>query len=119
MTAWSAAGENNSMPVDDGARRNAERDGSYTSMQFLGVRAQAMDESIHEVDARGLACPLPLLKAKKGLNALPAGALLRVLSTDTGSVRDFRVFCEQSGNALIESVEIDGTYRFLIRKHTS
>jgi len=78
-----------------------------------------MGESIHEVDARGLQCPLPLLKAKKGLNALPAGALLRVFSTDTGSVRDFRVFCEQSGNALLESAETDGTYVFLIRKHTS
>jgi tRNA 2-thiouridine synthesizing protein A len=77
-----------------------------------------MDESIHEVDARGLACPLPLLKAKKGLNALPPGALLRVLSTDAGSLRDFRVFCEQSGNVLVESAETGGAYRFLIRKHT-
>jgi tRNA 2-thiouridine synthesizing protein A len=50
---------------------------------------------------------------------LPPGALLRVLSTDTGSVRDFRVFCEQSGNTLLESVDVDGTYHFLIRKHTS
>lgn len=98
--------------------RSASRVGGYTSTRFPGVRAKAMDESIHEVDACGLACPLPLLKAKKGLNALPPGALLRVLSTDTGSVRDFRVFCEQSGNALLESVESDGTYRFLIRKHT-
>lgn len=76
-----------------------------------------MDESIHEVDARGLQCPLPLLKAKKGLNGLSAGALLRVLSTDPGSVRDFRVFCEQSGNILLESDDSDGTYAFLIRKH--
>jgi tRNA 2-thiouridine synthesizing protein A len=75
-----------------------------------------MYESIDEVDARGLNCPLPLLKAKKGLNALPAGALLRVLSTDSGSVRDFRVFCEQSGNTLLESGERDGEYVFIIRK---
>lgn len=78
-----------------------------------------MDESFLEVDARGLQCPLPLLKAKKGLNTLPAGALLRVLSTDAGSVRDFRVFCEQSGNSLVESTEVDGSYVFLIRKHPS
>lgn len=76
-----------------------------------------MDESTLEVDARGLQCPLPLLKAKKGLNTIPSGALLRVLSTDAGSVRDFRVFCEQSGNILLESAESDGTYVFLIRKH--
>jgi len=75
-----------------------------------------MEESVHEVDALGLQCPLPLLKAKKGLNALPPGALLRVLSTDPGSVRDFRVFCEQSGNLLLESVDTGGTYAFLIRK---
>ena len=75
-----------------------------------------MEESVHEVDARGLQCPLPLLKAKKGLNGLPPGALLRVLSTDPGSVRDFRVFCEQSGNLLLESVDTGGTYAFLIRK---
>ncbi len=77
-----------------------------------------MGESIHEVDARGLGCPLPLLKAKKGLNGLPGGGLLRVLSTDAGSVRDFRVFCEQSGDALLESTEADGAYAFLIRKRS-
>jgi TusA-related sulfurtransferase len=78
-----------------------------------------MDESIHEVDARGLGCPLPLLKAKKGLNGLPAGGLLRVPSTDAGSVRDFRVFCDQSGDVLLESTEADGAYSFLIRKRSS
>ena len=61
-------------------------------------------------------CPLPLLKAKKALNALAPGALLRVLATDTGSVRDFRVFCEQSGNVLLESAERDGVYRYLLQK---
>lgn len=77
-----------------------------------------MDEPIHEVDARGLQCPLPLLKAKKGLNGLSAGSLLRVLSTDPGSVRDFRVFCEQSGNVLLESTDTGDTYAILIRKHS-
>lgn len=76
-----------------------------------------MEEFTHEVDARGLQCPLPLLKAKKGLNALPPGAVLRVLSTDPGSVRDFRVFCEQSGDVLLGSADTGGTYVFLIRKH--
>ena len=69
-----------------------------------------------EVDARGLLCPLPLLKAKKALNALAPGALLRVLATDTGSVRDFRVFCSQSGTALLESSEAGGVFSFVLRK---
>ena len=75
-----------------------------------------MQTEISEVDARGLMCPLPLLKAKKALNGLPAGALLRVLATDTGSVRDFRVFCEQSGNVLLDSDEADGVYTYVLRK---
>jgi tRNA 2-thiouridine synthesizing protein A len=69
-----------------------------------------------ELDARGLICPLPLLKAKKALNALAPGALLRVFATDTGAVRDFRVFCEQSGNTLLESAEREGVYIFLLKK---
>ena len=75
-----------------------------------------MDPAIQQLDARGLVCPLPLLKARKALNSLPAGALLRVLATDTGTVRDFRVFCEQSGTALLESSEEAGVYTFLLRK---
>ena len=75
-----------------------------------------MDPAIQQLDARGLVCPLPLLKARNALNALPGGALLRVLATDTGAVRDFRVFCEQSGTALLESSEDAGVYSFLLRK---
>ena len=77
-----------------------------------------MEPDIPVVDARGLNCPLPLLKAKKALNALPGGALLRVLATDTGSVRDFRVFCEQSGTLLVESSESDGVYSYVLRKRS-
>jgi len=73
-------------------------------------------QTIPEVDARGLSCPLPLLKAKKALNALGPGDLLRVLATDSGSQRDFRVFCEQSGNSLLESSEDDGVFTLLLRK---
>jgi tRNA 2-thiouridine synthesizing protein A len=69
-----------------------------------------------EVDARGLACPLPLLKAKKALNALGPGECLRVWATDSGSVRDFRVFCEQSGHRLLESLENAGVYSYLLQK---
>ncbi len=58
-----------------------------------------------EVDATGLACPMPLLKAKRALNAMQVGQRLRVLATDQGSVRDFRVFAEQSGHLLLDSAE--------------
>ena len=71
---------------------------------------------MHEVDARGMACPLPLLKAKKALNGMGPGERVRVLSTDAGSVRDFRVFCEQSGNALLESSCEDGIYTYVLQK---
>ena len=69
-----------------------------------------------EVDATGLACPMPLLKAKRALNAMQVGQRLRVLATDQGSVRDFRVFAEQSGHLLLDSAEMDGVYSYLLEK---
>jgi tRNA 2-thiouridine synthesizing protein A len=75
-----------------------------------------MTQEIAEVDARGLSCPLPLLKAKQALNRLAAGERLRVVATDPGSVRDLRVFCEQSGNRLIEASENGGVYTYLLQK---
>jgi tRNA 2-thiouridine synthesizing protein A len=68
------------------------------------------------LDASGLNCPMPLLKAKKALNEMTAGTLLRVISTDPGSVRDFEVFSKQSGNALLESKQSDGRFEYLLRK---
>lgn len=68
------------------------------------------------VDATGLQCPMPLLKAKRALNAMQAGQQLRVLATDQGSVRDFRVFAEQSGHLLLDSTEADGIYNYLLEK---
>lgn len=69
-----------------------------------------------EVDATGLPCPMPLLKAKRALNAMAAGQRLRVLATDSGSVRDFEVFAEQSGHRLLASEECDGVYSYLLQK---
>ena len=69
-----------------------------------------------ELDARGLDCPMPLLKAKRALNAMEVGQRLRVLATDQGSVRDFKVFAQQSGHALLASDETDGVYIHLIQK---
>ncbi len=74
------------------------------------------DESQLELDARGLVCPMPLLKAKRAINAMADGQRLQVLSTDQGSVRDFRVFAEQSGHILLASDEADGVYRHLLQK---
>lgn len=55
-----------------------------------------------EVDARGLNCPLPILKAKKALSGLQSGQTVKVVSTDAGSVRDFQAFAKQTGNELVE-----------------
>lgn len=68
------------------------------------------------VDACGLSCPLPLLKAKQALNRLNPGEVLQVLATDAGSVRDFKAFTDQSGDLLLYSGEQAGQFTYLIRK---
>lgn len=70
------------------------------------------------LDAKGLNCPLPILKAKKAMKTVPAGGTLEVLSTDPGSVADFAAFCRTTGNELVESGQDGDTYRFVI-KHVS
>ena len=71
----------------------------------------------NEVDARGLNCPLPILKAKKALGGLQSGDLLRVLATDAGSMRDFQAFAKQTGNELIEQQErADGEFVHVLRR---
>ena len=79
---------------------------------------QSMSENVQTLDVKGLHCPMPLLKAKKALNQLAPGCLLRVYATDPGSVRDFEVFSKQSGNELLESQSNDGEFSFLLRKKT-
>ena len=69
-----------------------------------------------ELDARGLNCPLPILRAKKSITALAAGQVLRIVATDPGSVKDFEAFCRQTGNTLLSSLQSDGAFEFLIRK---
>lgn len=69
-----------------------------------------------KLDASGLTCPLPLLKAKQALNGMESGKILNVICTDSGSVRDFQVFCQQSGNQLLHSDEENGTYIYYVRK---
>jgi tRNA 2-thiouridine synthesizing protein A len=68
------------------------------------------------LDAKGLNCPLPILKAKKALKDVPAGGTLEILATDPGAVADFEAFCRTTGNELLEHSEEGGVYRFLLRK---
>jgi len=73
--------------------------------------------TIHDnLDACGLTCPLPLLKAKQALNKLARGEVLAVVCTDPGSVRDFQVFSDQSGHLLLSSRESDGKYYYELEK---
>lgn len=71
---------------------------------------------MQEIDVKGLACPLPLLKAKVALRDLNSGEQLRVLVTDAASVRDFAVYAELSGNRLISSSQQDGVYIHILQK---
>lgn len=72
-----------------------------------------------ELDTSGLNCPLPILKAKKALASLQSGQTLRVIATDPDSVRDFTVFSQQIGHALLEAREEAGRFYFLLRKRES
>ena len=68
------------------------------------------------LDAKGLNCPLPILKARKALMEVPDNGTLEILATDPGAVADFEAFCRQTGNELVEHSENDGVYQFLIKK---
>lgn len=69
-----------------------------------------------ELDARGLNCPLPILRVKKALAEMAGSKVLKVVATDVGSVKDFQAFCKQTGNDLLDSGENNGEYTFFIRK---
>ena len=69
-----------------------------------------------EVDARGLTCPLPILKAKKALANMESGEVLRVVTTDAGAVRDFQVFAQQTGNELLQTSEQGEEYEFFMKR---
>ena len=69
-----------------------------------------------ELDASGLNCPLPILRAKKALSAMQIGQVLHIIATDPGSMKDFEAFAQQTGNELMESREEGGKYLFLLKK---
>lgn len=75
-----------------------------------------MTDTVHTLDARGLNCPLPILRTKKALAALQAGETLEVTATDPGSVKDLDSFCAQTGNEMLSTREADGEFYFYIRK---
>ena len=78
-----------------------------------------MNESIQvdqEVDAKGLNCPLPILRAKKALTGLETGKVLQVLSTDPGSQRDFEAFSRQTGHELLKTEQLDEVWAFFLKR---
>ncbi|HQT32199.1 MAG TPA: sulfurtransferase TusA family protein [Thiobacillus sp.] len=74
-------------------------------------------ECSQELDARGLNCPLPILRTKKALGALTSGQVLKVISTDPGSVKDMQAFAKQTGNELLSSAEAAGEFVFYLKRH--
>jgi tRNA 2-thiouridine synthesizing protein A len=75
-----------------------------------------MLQNDREVDARGLNCPLPILRTKKALNDMESGQTLRVVATDPGSVRDFIAFAKQTGNELLSSAENNKEFEFYMKR---
>ena len=69
-----------------------------------------------QLDATGLNCPLPILRAKKALARMDVGSVLQVTATDPGSVKDFEAFARQTGNELLDSSESGGTYTYWLKK---
>ena len=75
-----------------------------------------MQKADKELDARGLNCPLPILRTKQSLAGMVSGQILRIVATDPGSMIDFQVFAEQTGNELLSLSEIDKEFIFLLKK---
>jgi tRNA 2-thiouridine synthesizing protein A len=75
-----------------------------------------MTTQTHTLDARGLNCPLPILRTRKAITGLEGGEILEVTSSDPGSVKDIASFCDQTGHELVSSNEDSGDFIFIIRK---
>ena len=76
-----------------------------------------MSDFDKELDTSGLNCPLPIIKAKKEINTMDAGQILKIISTDPGAVKDFESFANQTGNELLNTEEIDNKFYFLLKKN--
>jgi tRNA 2-thiouridine synthesizing protein A len=80
------------------------------------MEKMSMTDFNDELDARGLNCPLPILRAKKAINKLETGEVLKIVATDPGSVKDFQAFCKQTGNELADTSEAGDEFTFFIKK---
>jgi len=69
-----------------------------------------------EIDAKNLNCPLPILRCKKGLSEINANQILKIMATDSGSVKDFQAFCKQTGHELLQQDNVNGEFTFYIKK---
>ncbi len=76
-----------------------------------------MTQDLHTLDARGLNCPLPILRTRKAITGMNVGEILEVTATDPGSVKDMTSFCGQTGHELLDHGEADGSFIFRIRKN--
>ena len=75
-----------------------------------------MMEFDKEIDAKNLNCPLPILRCKKGLSEINANQILKIMATDSGSVKDFQAFCKQTGHELLQQDNVNGEFTFYIKK---
>jgi tRNA 2-thiouridine synthesizing protein A len=73
-------------------------------------------ETAQLVDARGLSCPMPIVRTAQAMKPLPSGSVVEVLATDPGSVKDFAAWCRSTGHELLESSSDAAVYRFVIRR---
>ncbi|WP_459614612.1 sulfurtransferase TusA family protein [Bordetella sp. 2513F-2] len=89
---------------------------SASEPQGVPADAAAEPDFQHEVDAAGLNCPLPILKAKKALAQMASGEVLRVVTTDPNAVRDFQAFARQTGNVLVAQLQQEGRVRHFLRR---
>jgi tRNA 2-thiouridine synthesizing protein A len=86
-------------------------------LHLIFNQERSMADFDQELDASGLNCPLPILRAKKALAGLSAGQVLHIIATDPGAVKDFEAFAKQTGNELMESKEEGGKFVFLMKKN--
>ncbi len=82
----------------------------------MNTPGMIVEEYDREVDARGLSCPLPILRAKKALADMQSGQILKIVCTDRGSIRDFQAFAQQTGNALVRQVTREPEYVHFLRR---
>jgi tRNA 2-thiouridine synthesizing protein A len=82
----------------------------------MNTPGMIVEEYDREVDARGLACPLPILRAKKALADMQSGEILKIVCTDRGSIRDFQAFAKQTGNDLLRQLTAEAEFIHFLRR---